>query len=125
MLPFAALIPGAIKFVKSGGAKKLVQGVGRLFKKKDKGKNKSANSGFVNPAFSVPALVTDTKMATTSKSLVEDKKEGGVWDQIGDAVGKVTKPSREFDTNVAVDNKTLWVVGGAVVLLALVWSSKK
>ena len=126
MLPFLALLPVGKKIIQSRVAKNLAKGVGRIFKKKNKGQGRAApmNSGIVGPGAMasnpLPALVDAPR--NLSLGLVGDDEKGGgtggtVADRVNEWLGTATKTSREINTNVAIDDKTKVYVG---VLVAAV-----
>lgn len=123
MLPFLALLPLGKKIIQSKVAKNVFKGVGRVFKKKNKGAGRAApaNSGIVGIgalAAQPTASLVDAPR-NVSLGLVGDDEKGGnsLPDKINDWLGTATKTSRQIETNVSVDNGTKVFVGALVVII--------
>ena len=128
MLPFLALLPVGKKILQSKIAKNVFKGVGRVFKKKNKGNARSApaNSGIVNAGSLVtqPVSLAIDGPRNESFGLVEDTG-GSLPNKINDWLGTATKSSRQIETTVGVDKNTKVFVGVIVGGILLYLFTKK
>lgn len=145
------LIVGAVTalaqspFVKQLGAG-IVQGIGNLFHKKKRGGSVNAassssvgNTGIASPliysdastmardsAAAITRLSGGNALLTSSGGLGASlvSKQGGILDQVGEVLGKVTKPSREFEVATKVDPGSVVLIGAVLLGIVLVIKSK-